>query len=392
MGVKGYNLAEAAPAISLNRHADKGRVAEGNCIAALVMDADKAQKRDKPPVDKRKDAPVERRKEAPVEKRKEGQVEKHDKGPVEKRRDSPIDKREKGPIEKREESPVLKRPNASIERREKGSNESKVHKENQPNKFSQRNKSNKQEENKEPIKSSYIPGVGMSLQKSDIKGDVKVDEDLKTMRRKKKSVDMITNKEEQAATQIKMQTDMKNAREKLIGTKVAINEGINLLDFSKILNIELSEALDKASIISDKIGTLIVDEFQALNEKTIKELCNEFEVILDFETNIKKEFHPRPPVVTIMGHVDHGKTTLLDAFRNSNLVDQEFGSITQTTAAFSFETQSGHYITFIDTPGHEVFDGMRLRGAKATDIVIMVVSAVEGIQKQTIGKLTSNQF
>ena len=87
-----------------------------------------------------------------------------------------------------------------------------------------------------------------------------------------------------------------------------------------------------------------------------------------------------------MGHVDHGKTTLLDAFRNSNLVDQEFGAITQTTAAFSFETEKGHYITFIDTPGHEVFDGMRLRGAKATDIVILVISSVEGLQKQTYGK------
>jgi len=93
---------------------------------------------------------------------------------------------------------------------------------------------------------------------------------------------------------------------------------------------------------------------------------------------------PRPPIVTIMGHVDHGKTTLVDAFRDSNLVDQEYGAITQTTAAFSFETHSGHFVTFIDTPGHEVFDGMRLRGAKATDIVVVVISAIEGIQKQTI--------
>lgn len=84
-----------------------------------------------------------------------------------------------------------------------------------------------------------------------------------------------------------------------------------------------------------------------------------------------------------MGHVDHGKTTLLDSFRNSNLVDAEFGRITQSTAAFSFKTNKGYFLTFIDTPGHEVFDGMRARGAKATDIVIVVISAVEGVQKQT---------
>lgn len=110
----------------------------------------------------------------------------------------------------------------------------------------------------------------------------------------------------------------------------------------------------------------------------------EFETQIKFTESDQKQRYRRPPIVTIMGHVDHGKTTLLDSFRNSNLVESEFGSITQTTAAFSFVTESGHYITFIDTPGHEVFDGMRARGAKATDIVIVVISAIEGIQKQTV--------
>ena len=203
--------------------------------------------------------------------------------------------------------------------------------------------------------------------------------------------DLTTERGKRNKKKINKNNEERNKQKIFELKEITIPEKITVKDLATELKKTSGEVIKKLfglgimATINNEVdfdtAFLVAEEFGVTATK--KEIVNEEDILFDESEDTADELKPRPPVVVVMGHVDHGKTSLLDTIRRTNVIEGEAGGITQHIGAYKVNV-NGREITFLDTPGHEAFTSMRARGAQITDIAILVVAANDGVMPQTV--------
>ena len=288
--------------------------------------------------------------------------------------------------------------------RDSNSRDNRDNRENKNKNYSHGNREHKDFNNNRETKDNKLQQIAPPADDvSSFKKDNKKDNKKRDYEKKEKEYDKKSSQKDSKAEAAqrqenkifnKMQAKKRQQEQRLasVEKEISIMETITVGDLAKKMNLRASDIISKLmgmgtmarvnDIIDSDTATIIADDFGCkVNVVSLQE-----EATIDVKADKEEDLKPRPPVVTIMGHVDHGKTSLLDAIRHSNITSKESGGITQNIGAYKVKIPSGE-IAFIDTPGHAAFTMMRARGAKSTDIVILVVASDDGVMPQTIEAL-----